>query len=103
MLEEKAAVGLSYSVVAHLRWDLRQIFRMAVAEGYLPRNPAELLFVPREARRYPTARMTLDQVSVLFSALDLRERLIAGFAVLAGMRPGEIFALRCGDVVKGYA
>src|SRR4051812_35099687 len=30
MLGEKAAKGLSYSVVAHLRWDLRQIFRMAV-------------------------------------------------------------------------
>jgi hypothetical protein len=33
LLDEKAASGLSYSVVAHLRWDLRQIFRMAVAEG----------------------------------------------------------------------
>jgi hypothetical protein len=53
MLEENAAVGLSYSVVAHLRWDLRQIFRMAVAEGYLTRNPAELLFIPgmQSARR----------------------------------------------------
>ena len=102
-LDRKAGGGLSYSIVAHLRWDLRQIFRLAVAEGYLSRNPAELLFVPREARRFPKRRMTLDQVTLLFSALDLRERLIAGFAVLAGLRPGEIFALRCGDVEKGYA
>src|SRR5215831_19303657 len=50
-LDSKAATGLSYSVVAHLRWDLRQIFRMAVSEGFLPRNPAELLFIPREAPR----------------------------------------------------
>lgn len=102
-LDRKAAVGLSHSIVAHLRWDLRQIFRLAVAEGYLPRNPAELLFVPREARRYPAPRMTLDQVSLLFSVLDIRERVIAGFAVLAGLRPGEIFALTCGDVEKGHA
>jgi len=40
---------------------------------------------------------------LLFSVLDIRERLIAGFAILAGRRPGEIFALRCGHVVDGYA
>jgi hypothetical protein len=45
-LDQLAAAGLSYSIVAHLRWDLRQIFRMAVSEGYLPRNPAELLSFP---------------------------------------------------------
>lgn len=47
--------------------------------------------------------MTLDQVGLLFSVLELRERLIAGLALLAGLRPGEIFALRRGDVEKGYA
>jgi integrase len=102
-LDQKAAAGLSYSIVAHLRWDLRQIFRVAVVENYLPRNPADLLFVPREARRFPASRMTLEQVSALFSVLALRERSIAGLAVLAGLRPGEIFALRVGDVANGYA
>ena len=102
-LDEKAADGLSYSVVAHLRWDLRQVFRMAVCEGYLLRNPAELLFVPREARRPPTRRMTLEEVGLLFSVLELRERVIAGLAIVAGMRPGEILALRRSQVAKGYA
>jgi integrase len=37
--------------------------------------------------------MTLDEVRQLFAVLGLRERVIAGLAVLAGMRPGEIFAL----------
>jgi integrase len=93
LLDRKAKAGGSYSVLAHLRWDLRQIFRMAVSEQYLDRNPAELLFVPKEARRAKTRRMTLEEVRLLFSVLDLRERVIAGLAVLAGMRPGEIFAL----------
>jgi len=35
LLEEKAEVGLSLSVVDHLRWDLKQVFDMAVAEGVL--------------------------------------------------------------------
>jgi integrase len=94
VLDEKAAGGLSYSVVAHLRWDLRQIFRMAVSEGYLQRNPAELLFIPREAPRPHVPSMTFDQVRLFFSVLGIREKVIGGLAILAGMRPGEIFALR---------
>jgi hypothetical protein len=35
--------------------------------------------------------------------LDLRERVIAGLAILAGLRPGEIFALRRCHVEQGYA
>jgi hypothetical protein len=41
--------GLSFSVVDHLRWDLKQSFDMAVAEGQVVRNPALLLFTPKEA------------------------------------------------------
>jgi hypothetical protein len=48
-LDSKAQRGLSFSTVDHLRWDLKQILDMAVAEGYLRRNPAELLFTPRLA------------------------------------------------------
>jgi len=33
-LKQKAAASLSYSIVAHLRWGLRQIFRMAVEERH---------------------------------------------------------------------
>jgi integrase len=94
VLDEKASRGLSYSVVAHLRWDLRQIFRMAVSEGYLHRNPADLLFIPREAKRPQVPSMTFDQVRLFFSVLDVRERVIGGLAIMAGMRPGEIFALQ---------
>lgn len=98
MLEEKAALGLSYSLVAHLRWDLRQIFRMAVTEGYLVRNPAELLFIPREAKRPEHTVMTREEVQKCFSVLEQRERLIMKFAVLAGLRPGEIFGLKWGHI-----
>ena len=103
LLDRKAKSGGSYSVVAHLRWDLRQIFRMAVSEGHLDRNPAELLFVPKEARRAETRRMTLEEVRQLFSVLGLRERVIAGLAVLAGMRPGEIFALTLSRAQSEFA
>ena len=92
-LDQKAAANLSFSTVGHLRWDLKQIFGMAVAEGYLTKNPAALLFVPKAVRQSVRTQMTAEQVGLLFSVLDDRELLIAKLAVLSGMRPGEIFAL----------
>ena len=93
-LDEKAGSGLSFSTVAHLRWDLRQIFRLAVEEGYISRNPAELLFVPRDAARPDRPVMNREEVQKCFAALEHRERLIVKLAVLVGLRPGEIFGLQ---------
>ena len=99
LLDAKAQAGLSYSVVAHLRWDLRQVFRMAVQEGHLLRNPAELLFIPRDAKRPDHTVMTLKEVQLCFAALETRERLVAKLAILAGLRPGEIFGLQWGHLI----
>ncbi|HEX5483836.1 MAG TPA: tyrosine-type recombinase/integrase [Terriglobia bacterium] len=94
LLDRKAQQGLSFSTVDHLRWDLTQIFNMALTESYIHRNPAALLFTPRETPRPNRLRMGWEEVKSLFSVLDLRELLIAKLAVIAGMRPGEIFALK---------
>jgi integrase len=77
-------------MVAHFRWDLRQIFRMAVMEGHILRNPAELLFILREAALTVHTAMTREEVQKCLSVLEQRERLIVKFAILAGLRPGEI-------------
>jgi integrase len=103
LLDEEAAAGLSFSTVDHLRWDLKQIFDMAVAEGFVLRNPAQLIFTPRECPRPATKIMTIKEVITLFSVLETRERLIARLAVIAGMRPGEIFALKWGRLEAEYA
>jgi len=76
LLDTKAHAGLSYSVIAHLRWDLRQILRMAVEEELLSRNPAELLFVPRSAPGPAHSAMTFGQVDICLRALNSRERLV---------------------------
>jgi integrase len=102
-LDGKGQAGLSFSMVDHLRWDLKQVFDMAVAEGFLLRNPAQLLFTPRECPRAAIRIMTIEEVRTLFSVLDVRERLIARLAVLAGMRPGEIFALKWQRLEAQYA
>ena len=86
--------SLSFSTVDHLRWDLRQMFEMAIAEGIIRRNPAVLLFTPRECSRPEHCTITVDEIKRAFAVLELRERLIFKLAVLAGLRPGEIFGLR---------
>ena len=58
--------GLSFSVVDHLRWDMKQIFDMAVAEGHIERNPALLLFTPREAKKPVHRAMTIKEVQTMF-------------------------------------
>jgi len=103
LLDLKAKVPLSFSVVDHLRWDLKQIFDMAVAEGHVERNPALLLFTPKDAKKPVHRAMTIKEVQICFAALDLRERLIAKLAILAGVRPGEIFALTWGRLTTTHA
>jgi integrase len=93
-LDKKAAEGLSFSTIDHLRWDLKQIFDMAVHEEYLRRNPAALLFTPKQVGTSSKAVMTWEDVKLLFSTLESRELLVCMLATTAGMRPGEIFGLK---------
>lgn len=102
-LDGKADSGLSNSVVSHIRWELRQILRLAVNDGYIPRNPAEELFVPRNASKSVKRVMCLREVNECIACLEKRESLIVKLALLAGLRPGEIFALRCGSITEGRA
>ena len=103
LLDLKAKGGLSFSVVDHLRWDLKQVFDMAVAEGHMERNPALLLFTPKDAPKPVRRAMTIREVQICFGALEQRERLIAKLAILAGMRPGEVFALTWGRLTATHA
>jgi integrase len=100
-LEQKLAHGLCFSVVDHLRWDLRAIFRLAAQDGLLPTNPAEMLFTPR---RMPAARRVLGpvQVQAILDVLDLREQLLVRLALFSGMRPGEILALQWKHVADDH-
>lgn len=103
LLDRKAGSGLSFSLVGHLRWDLRHIFRVAVAEGIIDRNPAELLFTPSTAKRADKRVATAEEMARVFAAVELRERLILKLAGIAGMRPGEILALQWANLEPPYA
>jgi integrase len=95
--------GMSFSVVDHLRWDMRQIFAMAIAEGHIRLNPAEMLYTPRSAKRPDHPVMTIPQFAAALQTLQFREQIIAKLAVIGGMRPGEIFALTWDRVAETFA
>jgi len=70
-----------------------------ISEGH---QILEMLETPRECKKNPKVRfMTqqeVNQLLILIEELQSRERLIVKFALIAGMRPGEIFGLKRGDV-----
>ena len=47
----EARASLSFSTTDHLRWDLKQMFDLAQADGIVAKHPALILFTPRECKR----------------------------------------------------
>src|SRR5258708_1411150 len=81
----------SANLVLNVRRDSKQ---QALQGG----NPAGSLVTPKGAKILAKLSMSKEQVHLALSVLDLRERIVFLLAVLVGMRPGEIFALRWGRV-----
>ena len=99
LLDRTAASGLSRSVVAHLRWQMQAIFRLAMGEGVVSRNPTLGLSVPRFAAEPREKRvMSFEDVGRAMKVLPIRERLIFRLATIEGMRPGEILGLQPRDL-----
>jgi integrase len=84
----------SYSLVAHLRWDLKHILDLAVRDEIVRTNQAEDLSIPRVQTVVNKRHATPKDIATALAALGLRERLIMRLAYLVGLRPGEILALQ---------
>lgn len=97
-LDTKAADN-SQSVVAHLRWHLSGIFKMALSDGAISTNPTLGLYTPACKATSERRTLTHKEVQIALGALELRERLIFRMAVFEGMRPGEILAIRLGNIM----
>ena len=93
-LERKAASGLSFSMVDHLRWDLSSMFELAVSEKLLLVDPTASLYTPKAAKRAATDSMAIEDVERAMKSLEFREQVMFHLAVFSGMRPGELLALQ---------
>jgi integrase len=92
-LDSKAGTH-AFSTVDHLRWDLTSICELAVAERVMPTNPASKVYTPKFAKKAECRVMTAGDVEVAVGAMELREKVILHLGIFAGLRPGEILALR---------
>lgn len=101
-LDEMAKAELSFSLVAHTRWQMAAIFSMACADGLTAGVDAGAeLVIPRCVTAPEKRTITADQIRKAQMSLELRERLIFQLAVIEGMRPGEIVALQPRDYRDG--
>ena len=91
------AEGLNASTVRNLLMPLRVIYRRAVKRGETPTNPAAGIELPAvRGRRDRIAAPT--EASQLLTALPSDRRALWATAMYAGLRLGELLALRWDDV-----
>jgi integrase len=93
LVDELHASGLSGSTVRNKLDPLRVVYRRALQDDEVTRNPAEKLRLPALA---PKARRIADpaRVGALLDALPPGERAAWSTAFYAGLRVGELRALR---------
>jgi integrase len=95
-----AAVGsgrLNPGTVNGIMQILRLILRAALSDGLIDRDPLRGL---RPLRVSPRLVEPYDRSEIrrLISAAPAADRVVIGLAALAGLRQGEVFAIRPGDV-----
>jgi integrase len=97
LADEMLGQGLDPSTIRNALMPLRVIFRRALEDGEIAVNPCTALRLPAvRGRRERIASPT--EAAALVAALPARYRPIYATALYAGLRRGELLALRWSDV-----
>jgi integrase len=89
--------GTDASTIRNSLMPMRVIYRRAVQDGLIALSPCEQLRLPRvEGRRERIAG--IEEARGLLAALPLRDRALYATAFFAGLRMGELRALRWRDI-----
>lgn len=92
------ARGLSARTVRYLHAVLNSALKQAVRWGMLARNPAELVDLPKQARKEMHALSPKQATAFLEAAAEDRWSVLFAFALVTGMRPEEYLGLQWKDV-----
>lgn len=90
--------GLAAKTMSHARIIMHGLFAWLVDNEHLDRNPVARIRIPETERERPHA-LSLDDITKLLEAMEhSRWILSVRFALLTGLRRGELLALRWEDV-----
>lgn len=96
MFKKMAAKDYAQKTIANQRIVLNQIFNVAIVNGEIQYNPCSSVKIPRGCKKtVREAASTSDEEKILQSD---HEWLFPLFALLTGLRKGEILALRWEDI-----
>jgi len=77
---------------------LKQIFKRAVENSLLYKNPAEFIEVPKKTRAKKRALNDNEKACVISAELDIKMRAFLYVLLYAGLRRGEALALSWSDI-----
>lgn len=80
---------------------LQAFFARAAKEGELAHNPSEGIDLPTGKSKRPRRIVAPSEAAALLQALPVEERALWATAFYAGLRRGELQALRCEDIDLG--
>ena len=90
----RLARTLSEGRVKHARFFMKAIFEEAIDQGFVERNPARKLILPKELRPVDRTTLTWDQFRLVLASVPLRDRILLTLEMTETFRPSELFALR---------
>ena len=97
LADELVGAGRTPSTIRNALMPLRVIYRRALQDGVVPVNPCAVLRLPADrGRRHQITSPT--HARALLAALRADDRLLWGLALYAGLRRGELIALRRRDI-----
>ena len=103
----KVKKGVSRSYAIKVITHLRALFDLASERELVRKNPARSvhlrLKLPKQVKEVDKSVFPPQHLPALLAELDVRDRLIVWLSILGATRPGELFAVRGGDVGPGAA
>jgi integrase len=97
LVDRLLAEGLSPSTIQNTIMPLRAIYRRALRRGEVATNPTTMLEIPSGGQRRDRIAPP-DEAERLLAALPMGDRALWATAIYAGLRRGELLALRWEDV-----